>query len=141
LSSYALGYACTLRAVAGKMLRVTLPAGAFRPNSGDAIVEFNPGSADLRVKSTPQVARESEAAIGSNIAKKRIHADREIKTAWEKARAMVPKPDPQKLDAKFVELSLDIETALESANADENVPAGMSTLDLLDPPKPILFQR
>ena len=31
LSNYSLGYACTLRGLAGKLLRVSLPSGAFLP--------------------------------------------------------------------------------------------------------------
>jgi hypothetical protein len=117
LSGYSLGYACTLRSVAGRLLRVTLPAGALRPGTGSALVEFKPADATLRVLSTPQAARDTEEAIGSHIGRHRVDPRRAIEVAWRNALAAVPKPDAAHLQAQPVELSLDAETALENGVA------------------------
>lgn len=114
LSGYSLGYACTVRSVAGRLLRVTLPARAFRPGTGNAIVEFTPSNSALRVVSTPQVERESEPATGSLMAPHRVNAQRAIEVAWRSALAAVPKPDAAQLEARPVEFSLDAETTLEN---------------------------
>jgi hypothetical protein len=128
VSSYSLGYACTLRAVAGKLIRVTLPSDALRPHSGDAVVEFNPASTDLRVKSAPKSAAEAESGTGTNIRHRKVQVDREIQKAWDKALARVPKPDLQKLDSKFIELPIDFEAALEGG-ADQGEPVSSAIFD------------
>jgi hypothetical protein len=50
VTTYALGYACTLRGVASRMLRERLPLGAFRQNTGALLVEFNPASAAMSIR-------------------------------------------------------------------------------------------
>jgi len=43
MTSYSLGFACTVRGVAGKLLRENLPTGAFRPMTGAvALVDSRP---------------------------------------------------------------------------------------------------
>lgn len=113
LSRYALGYACTVRGIAGKLLRETLPKGAFRPHSGSALVEFNPGSAVMQVRSTPEVGR-SEESTGSNMRHPLVDARQVIEQAWTDALAQVPKPDPAKLGNQAIELSLDVDMTLEA---------------------------
>jgi hypothetical protein len=113
LSSYALGYACTLRGVASRLLRERLPKGAFRPNTGDLVIDFNPGSAAMSIRSTPQVGREAEAAIGYSVRKALVDAPRAIEDAWQSAVSVAPKPDATRLANQSVELSLDVDMTLE----------------------------
>jgi hypothetical protein len=139
LSPYSLGYACTVGSVAGKILRVTLPAGSFRPGSGATLVEFSPASAEMHIRSTPQVARESDAATGSNLGHHRVNAQRAIEDAWRKALDAVPKPDAARLEAQAIEVRLDIETALEAGQvADRSVGVQFHELQL---PMPADFKR
>jgi hypothetical protein len=114
LSSYSLGYACTVRGLAGRILRETLPAGAFRPDTGATLVDFSPASSELRIRNTPQVARESQAATGSNFAPHRVNPQRVIEAAWRKALNAVPKPDAARLENQAIELSLDVDITLEA---------------------------
>jgi hypothetical protein len=104
LSGYSLGYACTLRSVAGRLLRVTLPADAFRPGTATPVIEFKPSDSTIRVLSMPQVDRESDAPTGSLFGKRRVDARRVIEGAWRKALAAVPKPDAGRLQDQPVEL-------------------------------------
>jgi len=122
LSAYSLGYACTVRGVAGRILRETLPAGAFRPGSGAMLVEFNPASSQLRIRATPEVARESQAVVGSNFAPHRVDARRAIEDAWHKALDAVPKPEAARLEDRATELSLDVDITFEAGGkvADRN---------------------
>jgi hypothetical protein len=117
LSGYSLGYACTLRSVAGRLLRVSLPAKAFRPGTGTAVVEFRPSDSTMHVLSTPQVERETDPALGSLMGAHRVNAQRAVEVAWRNALAAVPKPDAVHLEARAVELSLDAEATLENGLA------------------------
>lgn len=112
LSRYSLGYACTVRSVAGQLLRETLPRGAFRPSSGVALVEFTPASAQLRIRTTPQVGL-SDAPTGSNLRTPVVNAQQEIEKAWRDAIAAVPKPNAAQLDSQAIELPLDVDMTLE----------------------------
>jgi len=113
LSQYSLGYACTVLGVAGKLLRETLPRGAFLPRSAAARVEFSPASTDIRILATPEVAR-GDAATGSQITRPLVDAQKEIKKAWRDALAAVPKPDATRLDNRSVEFPLDVDMTLEA---------------------------
>ena len=118
LSNYSLGYACTLRGVAGKLLRKTLPAGAFKPMAGAAVgVEFTPSSGQIRVLRTPHVGT-AEAQTGSLVANPLIDAPREIDKAWRSALAAAPKPDAARLDNQPLELSLDVDLTLAAQRQD-----------------------
>jgi hypothetical protein len=117
LSGYSLGYACTLRSVAARLLRVSLPAKAFRPGTGSAVVEFNPSDSGLRVVATPQVERDPDPGIGSHMGHQRVNAQHAIEAAWRSAVAAVPKPDATHLEPRGVELSLDVEMTLENGVA------------------------
>jgi hypothetical protein len=114
LSGYSLGYACTVRGVAGSLLRKTLPPGAFKPDTGVLLVEFKPASAQMQIRSTPHVARESDAATGSNFGKYRVNAKRVIESAWRDGLGAVPTPDRARLDDQAVELSLDVDATVEA---------------------------
>jgi hypothetical protein len=120
LSGYSLGYACTLRSVAATHVRVTLPAGAFKPGTGPTRVEFIPARSAMRVLATPKVARGSQPALGKQVADPLVDADRVIEDAWKAAVARAPKPDPGHLDAQSIELSLDTDTPLENGPPSED---------------------
>jgi hypothetical protein len=117
-SDYSLGYACTLRGVAGKLLRKTLPEGAFKPMAGAAVeVEFTPASGKVRVLSTPHVGK-AEARTGSFVPQPLISAPQEIDKAWRGASAAAPTPDTARLDNQPLELTLDVDMTLASQRQD-----------------------
>ena len=116
LSPYALGYACTVRAVAGKLLRETLPKGAFRPDSGAVLIEFNPATAQMQVRSTPVVERD-DGATGSGIHLPMVNAKQEIQKAWSEALAAAPKPDAARLGNQPIDLALDVDMPIEAGRA------------------------
>ena len=121
LSSYSLGYACTVRGVAGKLLRETLPTAAFTPAAGaTASVEFTLASRQMRIVSTPHVTR-VDPDIGSLVKHPMVDADKEIDRAWRDALAAAPQPDAARLDNQAVELPLDVDMTLEvPREADRN---------------------
>jgi hypothetical protein len=113
LSSYELGYACTLSGLAGKLLRKTLPTGAFKPAAGAvALVEFTPASGELRIHAVPHVAA-ADVATGSLISHPLIDPQKEITKAWRDALAQVPRPHAARLDTRMVQLPIDIDMTLE----------------------------
>lgn len=127
LSAYALGYACTLRGVAGRMLRERLPADAFHPG-GTLLVDFKPASAAMSIRTIPQVERE-EASTGSNLRRPKVDGRRVIEDAWQSASSVVPKPDAARLVDQPVELSLDVDMTLETARkSDQASDAGSRRL-------------
>jgi hypothetical protein len=112
-SSYSLGYACTLSGVAANLLRKSLPVGAFKPVAGAAaLIEFMPGSRQMRVLKIPHVASE-ESKTGSWLSHPLINGQQEIDKAWRGALAAAPAPDSARLDEQAVELSLDLDLTLE----------------------------
>ncbi len=110
LSTYSLGYACTVQGVAGMLLRENIPKRAF--SSGVALVQFTPQGAAMQIRSTPHVGK-GDPDIGSNMSRPLIDARAEIEKAWKDALASVPKPDPAKLDNKAIDLALDVEMSIE----------------------------
>ena len=113
MNSYSLGYACTVRGVAGKLLRESLPTAAFRPMTGAvALVEFTPATGQLHIRATPHVAS-GEAHTGSLVGHPLINADKEIGRAWRDAVAAAPPPDKARLDAEAVELPVDVDMTYE----------------------------
>jgi hypothetical protein len=113
LKPYSLGYACTLRGVAGKLLREKLPDSAFLSGSSAAIVEFNPAGGQLLIRSVPAVGI-GPAATGSHMGRPIVDAPLEIQKAWQQAVKLVPKPDETQLDNQTVALTLDVDTTLEA---------------------------
>jgi hypothetical protein len=111
LSTYSLGYACTVRGVAGTLLRENLPAGSF--SSGAAQVQFVPQGAAIQIRSMPAVGR-ADAVTGSNFGRPLINGEAAIEKAWKEALAQVPKPDQTKLDGRPIDLPLDVEMTIES---------------------------
>jgi hypothetical protein len=114
-STYALGYACTIGDLAAAMLRQSLPRGAFRPNSGQLLIEFTPGKDQMRIQSTPHVGEE-ESHTGSDLRKPIIDAKAEIQKAWNSALAQVPKPDASLLGDSTIEVPLDVDMTLEGGS-------------------------
>jgi len=114
LSFYSLGYTCTVSGVAGRLLRETLPKGAFRIPTAPAIVEFNPVSSELRITSAPKAER-AEPRTGAYLGEPLVDPTRAIKQAWSEALAMVPKPDRSQLVDEFVRLPVDLDMTLEVA--------------------------
>jgi hypothetical protein len=114
-STYAVGYACTVGELTASMLRQSLPHGAFRPNSGQLLIEFTPGRDQMRIRSTPHVG-EDESHTGSNLRTPIIDASAEIQKAWNNALAQVPKPDASLLGDSTIELPLDVDMTLEGGS-------------------------
>jgi hypothetical protein len=118
LSSYSLGYACTLRGIAGKLLRKSLPPGAFKPMAGAAVgLEFTAASGQMRVLRIPHVGT-AEAQTGSLVSHPLINAPQEIDKAWRGALAAAPRPETARLDNQPLELSLDVDATLASQRQD-----------------------
>jgi hypothetical protein len=113
ISFYSLGYACTVRAVAGRLLRETLPKGAFHIPTAPAIVEFRPSTSEIRIRSAPAAER-GEAVTGSWVRAPLVNARQVIEKAWRDALAAVPKPDVASLSAEVVSLPLDLDMTLEA---------------------------
>jgi hypothetical protein len=112
LPTYALGYACTVGALAGELLRESLPKGAFRSNAGTLVVDFSPASGSMTIKSTPQVGV-ADTSTGSNLRSPLINAPQEINRAWRSAVAAAPKPDPAHIDDETILLPIDVDMTLE----------------------------
>jgi hypothetical protein len=114
LSTYSLGYACTVRGVASTLLRDSAPRGAFM--GGVALVQFTPRSAAMQIRSVPQIARDAPLT-GTTVGRPMIDGTATIEKAWGDALAQVPKPDQTKLDGKSIDLPLDLEMTIESGKA------------------------
>jgi hypothetical protein len=113
VSSYSLGYACTLLGVAGKLLRKNLPVGSFKPVAGAAaLIEFTPRNGQMRVLKTPHVGSQ-ESQTGTWVSHPLINAQQEIDKAWHGALAAAPRPDAARLDDQPTELPLDLDLTLE----------------------------
>lgn len=126
LSAPALGYACTLSSVAGRLLREELPAGAFTPVSGASVrIEFTPASHAFRVIATPQVGR-SELVTGSYIRQPVIDAGQEIDKAWQQALQQVTAPAAASAENHSVDLSIDVDMTLEQGH--QKLPQGLQRL-------------
>jgi hypothetical protein len=131
LSAYSLGYACTVRGVAGSLLRETLPKGAF--TGGDALVQFIPQGTNIEIRSMPTVGRDLPQT-GTNLGRPLVNGQAVIEKAWKEALAQVPKPDQTKLDGKAIDLPLDVEMTIESgkgaAHADQGFLNGADLVPL-----------
>ena len=113
-----LGYACTVGAVASRLIREAVPAGSFRVPTDPVRVAFRPASGQLSILGTPQVTRDQEENIGSHLRKPRVNINKVTEDAWRRAVDKVPKPKPALSDDTPVELALDVELSLENgANA------------------------
>jgi hypothetical protein len=117
MSFYSLGYACTVRGVAGRMLRETLPKGAFRIPTSPAVVEFSPGNSQWRIVSMPKAER-AEAHTGATIGVLLVNTQEVIEKAWRGALMAVPKPEAANLGSGMVEMTIDMDLTLEAGPAE-----------------------
>jgi hypothetical protein len=112
LPFYSVGYACTVSGVASRLLRTSLPKGAFRLPTQSAIVEFNPVNSELRIVSTPEPQR-GAPPLGSIIGPLLVDPAQLISKAFHDALTSVPKPDAKNLSDQPIRLVLDLDIALE----------------------------
>ena len=118
LSDYALGYVCTVRALASRLLRETLPSNTFVKAAGArARLEFNPAAGQMSVKASSPIA-EGEPSVASRIALPLVNIRKEVEKAWRKAVDQAAKPDAARLENQPVEVLLDLDLTMEqSSNA------------------------
>ena len=113
-SPYSLGYLCTVRGLASRLLRETLPRGAILPGGRAARVSFNPTSGSMQVRSTPRVASVADTTTGTFVQRPLIDAQSAIDKAWRDALNTVPKPDAALLKNEGTELNLDLDMSIEA---------------------------
>jgi hypothetical protein len=106
-----------LGGVAARMLRETLPKGAFRLPTAPAVVEFVPATAQMRIVSAPEALR-AEAPTGSLRGVALVNPREAIEKAWRDALGAAPKPDAANLGAEVVRLPIDQDTTLEGGALD-----------------------
>ena len=114
-SLYSFGYACTLRGLASRKLRETLPSGAILPGRA-ARVSFNPATGRMEIRSNPRVASVPDTTTGTFVQRPLIDAPSAIDKAWREALSAVPKPDAALLENAATELTLDLDMTLESGD-------------------------
>jgi hypothetical protein len=113
LSFYSLGYACTVRGMVGRMLRESLPKRAFQIPTSPAVVEFSPGSSQMRIISMPKAER-AEAHTGAFLGAPLVNAQEVIEKAWRDALMAVPRPEAANLGSGSVEMTIDVDMTLEA---------------------------
>jgi hypothetical protein len=111
-SLYSLGYVCTVRGLASRRLRVSLPRGALLPGRA-ARVSFNPVSGVMQLRATPRVASMRDTMTGTFVERPVLDAPATIDKAWRWAMDAAPKPDTARLENAAVELNLDLDMTLE----------------------------
>lgn len=114
-SRYSLGYVCTVRGLASRRLRQSLPRGAFMPGRA-ARVSFNPVSGVMQIRSTPRVTSVPDTTTGTFVQRPLIDAQTIIDKAWRDALSAVPKPDAARLENQGVELNLDVDMTIEGGS-------------------------
>jgi hypothetical protein len=124
LSFYSLGYACTVGGVAGRLLRESLPLGAFRIPTPPAHVEFSPASGQFRIVSAPESLR-ADSTTGSYVRQRLVDPREAIEKAWREALASVPKPDPAELGSEVIDLPVDLDLTLEAPRGVESHGIGL----------------
>jgi hypothetical protein len=112
LSFYTLGYACTVRGLAGRILRGSLPKNAFRVPTDPVTVEFRPRTSEMRIVSAPK-AELAESRTGSKFGVPIVNSREVIEKAWHDALAAVPPPDPTSLSDGTIQLGIDIDMSIE----------------------------
>jgi hypothetical protein len=112
-SLYSLGYVCTVRGLASRRLRETLPRGAIMPGRA-ARVTFNAASGSMQIRSTPRVASVPDTTTGTFVQRPLIDAESAIGKAWRDALSAVPRPDAALLENEGMELSLDLDMSIEA---------------------------
>jgi hypothetical protein len=123
VSFYSVGYACTVSGVASRLLRTSLPKGAFTLPTKPAVVEFNPLSSQLHIVSTPEPQR-GPMPLGTFVAPLLIDPTQAISKAFHDAMNTVPKPDVASLSDQTIRLSLDLDITLEGGAPLQPPPSG-----------------
>lgn len=113
VSDYTLGYVCTLNALAGRRLRLSLPPETFKADGTALSIGYDAATAKLEILSAPGVRRERDAPTGYNLAKRKIDTGVLIPSIWSKAVNQAPPPDKSRLDAREVVVSMDFDAFLE----------------------------
>jgi hypothetical protein len=135
-SAYSLGYACTVGGVAGEVLRENFPKGAIVRGGGAALVSFTASNGALQIRSPPHVGM-ADLQVGTYIQHPMIDARDEIKKAWQRAMTMVPKPDAARLEARAIDLPLDLEMTIEMGRGSAALQQGHSFRgDIVNPRLP-----
>jgi hypothetical protein len=119
-SLYTLGYVCTIRGLASRRLRVSLPRGAVMPGRA-ARVSFNPVSGVMQIRTTPRVASVHDTTTGTFVERPAFDAQATIDKAWRWAIDAAPKPDTARLDNAATELSLDLDMTIEGGTGNGHV--------------------
>lgn len=114
-SLYSLGYICTVRGLASRRLRQSVPRGAFMPGRA-ARVSFDPLSGVMQIRSTPRVTSVPDTTTGTFVQRPLIDAQTTIDKAWRDALGAVPKPDASRLENQRVELNLDVDMTIEGGS-------------------------
>lgn len=112
---YSVGYACTVSGVASRLLRVSMPKGAFRLPTKPAVVEFNSANSELRILSAPAPQR-GPMPLGSFVAPWLVDPTPAISKAFHDALKSVPKPDTANLSNQPIQLTLDLDITLEGGS-------------------------
>lgn len=120
-SRYSLGYVCTVRGLASRQLRRTLPGGAVLPGRA-ARVSFNPASGIMQVRAIPRIASVADTTTGTFVQRPLVDAQSAIERAWREAITAVPKPDAARLENAGIELSLDLDMTLQGGRSAHLLP-------------------
>lgn len=115
-SVYSLGYVCTVRGLASRRLRVSVPRGALLPGRS-ARVSFNPASGVMQIRATPRVATIRDTTTGTFVDRPLLDAQATIDKAWRWAIDNVPKPDTARLENAATELNLDLDMTVENVKS------------------------
>ncbi|HWZ62620.1 MAG TPA: hypothetical protein VNX02_06335 [Steroidobacteraceae bacterium] len=139
-SLYSLGYVCTVRGLASRRLRVSLPHGALLPGRA-ARVSFNPVSGVMQIRTTPRVATVHDTTTGTFVERPTFDAQASIGKAWRWALDAAPKPDAARLENQAIELNLDLDITIEGGTGNghsEGQPTNGTLMpaDVRPPPVP-----
>jgi hypothetical protein len=108
-SAYALGYICTVRGVASRLLRRSLVQ-----DSGTVRLSFNPASGALRIESAPRVSS-AQTHTGTYLRTPQTEGRRVVELTWRRALSAVPKPDAAQLPDEAFDVTLDLDETIELA--------------------------
>ena len=120
-SPYSLGYVCTVRGLASRQLRQTLPSGAIMPGRA-ARVAFNPARGIMQIRTMPRVASVPDTTTGTFVQRPLIDAQSAIEKSWREAMNAVPKPDATRLENTDIELNLDLDMTIQGGRTAHLLP-------------------
>ena len=114
VSSAELGYVCTLRGLASRIVRQTIPPNALRVPAEPVRIAFHPRSGVIDIVSMPHVLAAPLSPIGSNLRRPLVDLGAAVQDAWRRATEKAPKPADDVLDDQIIEVALDVDLALEA---------------------------